>query len=139
MKKIVALMGSPRKNGNIATIIGEMLKGAKDSGAETILFNLIDMEIKPCVACYYCRKNEGCSIKYDLRYGKKQTITVYSQGASDSSYFQEYFAYNQKVLDMLGLEAVDHVLCCGANDRQFAAGDTALMQRAYAIGKRFAE
>ncbi len=187
MKKFVALMGSPRKNGNIATIIGEMLKGAKDSGAETILFNLIDMEIKPCVACYYCRKNEGCSIKddmsavyeaiknadvvifgspvymfqvtgqmkmlmdrlypllsgengiYDLRYGKKQTITVYSQGASDSSYFQEYFAYNQKILDMLGLEAVDHVLCCGANDRQFAAGDTALMQRAYAIGKRFAE
>jgi multimeric flavodoxin WrbA len=187
VKKIVALMGSPRKKGNTAAIIDEMLKGAQDASAETILFNLIDMNIKQCVACYYCRKNEGCSIKddmqavyeaiknadavifgspvymfqvtgqmkmlmdrlypllsgengiYDLRYGKKQTVTVYSQGASDSNYFQEYFAYNQKVLDMLGLEAVDHVLCCGANDRGFAAGNSALMQRAYAIGKQLAK
>ncbi|MBP2639805.1 MAG: NADPH-dependent reductase [Firmicutes bacterium] len=187
MKKVVALMGSPRKNGNTATIIGEILKGAQDAGAETNLFNLIDMNIKPCVACYYCRQHEGCAVKddmqavyeaiknadavimgspvymfqvtgqmkmlmdrlypllsgengsYALRYGKKQTVTVYSQGADDSNYFQEYFIYNQKVLDMLGLEAVDHVLCCGANDRRFAAGNSALMQRAYAIGKKLAE
>lgn len=187
MKKIVALMGSPRKNGNTATIIDEILKGARDAGAEASLFHLIDMNIKPCVACYYCRKNEGCSIKddmqavyeaiknadavimgspvymfqvtgqmkmlmdrlypllsgengiYDLRYGKKQTVTVYSQGADDSNYFQEYFVYNQKVLDLLGLEAVDHVLCCGANDRRFAAADSALMQRAYAIGQQLAK
>ena len=187
MKKVVAFMGSPRKNGNTAAIIAEMLKGAQSAGAETTLFSLIDMNIKPCMACYYCRKHEGCAIKddmqavydaikqadavimgspvymfqvtgqmkmlmdrlspllngengiFDLRYGKKQTVTVYSQGADDSSYFQEYFVYNQKILDFLGLEAVDHVLCSGANDRNFAVSDTALMQRAYAIGQKLAE
>ena len=186
MKKVVAFMGSPRKNGNTAAIIAEILKGAQSVGAETTLFSLIDMTIKPCMACYYCRKHEACAIKddmqavydaiknadavimgspvymfqvtgqmkmlmdrlypllsgengiYDLRYGKKQTVTVYSQGADDSSYFQDYFVYNQKILDFLGLEAVDHVLCCGANDRHFAAGDSALMQRAYAIGQKLA-
>ena len=35
MKKIVAFMGSPRKNGNTATLINEVIRGAQDAGAET--------------------------------------------------------------------------------------------------------
>jgi multimeric flavodoxin WrbA len=33
--KVVGFVGSPRKFGNTATLVGEVLRGARDVGAET--------------------------------------------------------------------------------------------------------
>jgi multimeric flavodoxin WrbA len=67
MKKLVAFIGSPRKNGNIAAIVGEIAKGAIEAGAETKIYNLSDMSIKPCQSCFYCRGVENCAIKDDMQ------------------------------------------------------------------------
>lgn len=67
MKKVVAFMGSPRKNGNTSTIIGEIIRGAKEVGAETKVYNLYDMNIKPCTSCFTCRKEDTCAINDDMQ------------------------------------------------------------------------
>jgi multimeric flavodoxin WrbA len=67
MKKLVAFIGSPRKNGNIAAIIGEITRGATEAGAETKIYNLNEMSIKPCQSCFYCRGVENCALKDDMQ------------------------------------------------------------------------
>lgn len=67
MKKIVAFVGSPRNNGNTATLVSEVARGAKEAGAEVKLYNLNDMTIRPCQGCFYCRREENCSINDDMQ------------------------------------------------------------------------
>ena len=67
MKKVVAFMGSPRKNGNTATHVKEVIRGAQESGAETTIFNLYDMNIKPCQGCLACRKTGHCVMQDDFQ------------------------------------------------------------------------
>jgi len=67
MKKMVAFMGSPRKNGNTATLVTEVIRGAQDAGAETTIFNLYDMIIKPCQGCFVCRKTGNCFMQDDFQ------------------------------------------------------------------------
>lgn len=68
MSKLVAFIGSPRKNGNIDTLVKAVIKGAQDSNIETKIYYLNDMKIKPCQACMYCREpsHDHCVIKDDM-------------------------------------------------------------------------
>jgi multimeric flavodoxin WrbA len=187
MKKIVAIMGSGRKDGNTATIINEIIKGAKDFNAQIKTYNLVDMKIKPCVGCFYCRKNELCFIKddmqellkdikesdavvigspiymfqvagqvkqvmdrlypllrgipgkYELGYGIKKTIAVYSQGSPNIDSFKQYIIHNNNSLNLLGLNVIDEIVCIGANDIEAALKNEGLLLKAYEIGKGLAE
>ena len=55
MSKLIAFVGSPRKNGNIDTVVKEVIRGATENQIETKIYYLNDMTIKPCQACMYCR------------------------------------------------------------------------------------
>jgi multimeric flavodoxin WrbA len=74
MKKVVAFIGSPRKNGNTATLTKEVIRGAQDAGAETTIYNLYDMNIKPCQGCLACRKTGRCVMQDDFQGMFKQII-----------------------------------------------------------------
>jgi multimeric flavodoxin WrbA len=67
MKKVIAFIGSPRKKGNTVTIIEEIMKGAKQAGAEVKIYYLNDMKIKPCQGCFYCRGIETCAIRDEMQ------------------------------------------------------------------------
>lgn len=67
MKKVVAFIGSPRKNGNTATLVKEVIRGAQEAGADTTVFNLYDMNIKPCQGCLVCRRTGHCIMQDDLQ------------------------------------------------------------------------
>lgn len=67
MKKVVAFIGSPRKNANTSTIVGEIIRGSKEAGAEAKVYDLNDMNIKGCQSCFYCRQADTCSIKDDMQ------------------------------------------------------------------------
>ena len=67
MKKVVAFMGSPRRDGNTSTLVKEVIRGAQDVGAETTIFNLYDMNIKPCQGCFVCRKTGHCVMQDDFQ------------------------------------------------------------------------
>ena len=64
--KVIAIVGSPRKNGNTELLTTHTLKAIAEEGLDTELIRLADLEIKPCNACMLCQKEEKCSIEDDL-------------------------------------------------------------------------
>ena len=65
MKKILIILGSPRKNGNTAALAEAFLNGAIESGHEITTYWLGDVTINPCKACDYCQRNNGECIQKD--------------------------------------------------------------------------
>ncbi len=68
-KKILILNSSPRPNGNTESLVDEFIRGAKDSGHDTIKFNIRQMNINPCLACEGCHTGKGtpCIQKDDMQ------------------------------------------------------------------------
>ena len=68
-KKVLILLGSPRKKGNSAILAQEIAKGAEAAGAEVESLYIHGMDIKPCQACWVCQNpdSEGCAIKDDMQ------------------------------------------------------------------------
>lgn len=66
--KVVAVLGSPHKDGPSSTIAKEVLRGAKDAGHEVVIYNINDMNVKGCQGCGYCKKNYAdCKLEDDLK------------------------------------------------------------------------
>lgn len=66
--KVLGFVGSPREGSNTGIMVDEVLKGASDEGAETKVFNLNKMNIKPCQACQHCKGNAGeCATNDDMQ------------------------------------------------------------------------
>ncbi len=66
---ILVLLGSPRKNGNSTALAEQIIKGAESMGAKVEKIYLNGMKIKPCQACYSCRKEDskGCAVDDDMQ------------------------------------------------------------------------
>lgn len=68
-KKVLVLLGSPRKKGNSTILAEEIAKGAESVGAlvETLYIN--GMNIKACQGCWTCQGEEskGCPIDDDMQ------------------------------------------------------------------------
>ncbi len=65
--KIVALFGSPRPNGNTATLAKAFIETAESFGAQVQSFLLNKLDIKGCQACDICKtKTDHCVIKDDI-------------------------------------------------------------------------
>jgi multimeric flavodoxin WrbA len=73
-QKILIVLGSPRKNGNTATLAEALAKGAGEAGAEVERFYLQGMSIHPCTGCDKCQEetDQLCVIDDDMQtlYGK---------------------------------------------------------------------
>lgn len=66
--KLVCLLGSPRKNGNSATVAARLTARAQELGAEVETIYLNGLEYRGCQACYACKQGaETCVIKDDLQ------------------------------------------------------------------------
>ena len=66
MKKILGIVGSPRRNGNTHLLVSRILQGAKDEGAVTDVLFLGDLTIRDCVGCHACWKGGQCSRKDNM-------------------------------------------------------------------------
>lgn len=66
MVKIIALYGSPRRDGNSATLLKQAVAGARQEGAEVEEIFLRDYKISPCLEIYGCIKNGECAIRDDF-------------------------------------------------------------------------
>lgn len=66
--KVVAICGSPRKQGNTALLIRTVLEPLAEAGADTELVELAGHAIRGCTACYICfhKKNGKCVLTKDL-------------------------------------------------------------------------
>ena len=67
MKKVVAVLGSPRRGGNSETIADKILDTAKSLGAQTTKFALNELSFRGCQACMGCKTgSETCVVNDDL-------------------------------------------------------------------------
>ncbi len=69
IKKIVILLGSPRKKGNSTILAEHIAAGARGAGAEVESLFIYGMDIRPCMACWKCQNPEskGCAIQDDMQ------------------------------------------------------------------------
>ena len=66
MKEVVIFNGSPRMDGNIATLLGAVSRGAQDQGAQVKTYTLFKMKFMACQSCFYCRLHDDCIITDEL-------------------------------------------------------------------------
>ncbi len=64
--KVLGVNCSPRKRGNSWTLLEEALAGARESGAETEMVTIAELDIHPCDGCYACIKTKVCHIRDDM-------------------------------------------------------------------------
>jgi len=62
----LGIIGSPRLGGNTDILVGEVLRGAADAGAEVERVFLADMHIGPCLGCDKCEGTNICIQEDDM-------------------------------------------------------------------------
>ncbi len=63
---IVAIYGSPRKNGNTDILMDNFLQPISEAGEEVCKIKLRELNLKPCIACGGCEKTGVCVFKDDI-------------------------------------------------------------------------
>jgi multimeric flavodoxin WrbA len=63
--RVVAFLGSPRKDGNTSLLLAEALRGVEESGHPVRTFNLAHLKIRPCLNCGGCDETGACVIVDD--------------------------------------------------------------------------
>jgi multimeric flavodoxin WrbA len=58
--RVLGIVGSPRHGGNTEILVDEILKGAREAGAQVEKVSLAELAIAPCQACYACRPGGEC-------------------------------------------------------------------------------
>ena len=68
-KKILVLLGSPRKKGNSTALADQIIAGAESVGAVAEKVFLHGTAISPCQACYACQRpdTKGCAIEDEMQ------------------------------------------------------------------------
>jgi multimeric flavodoxin WrbA len=76
VKEIVIFNGSPRMDGNTATLLNLIAKGARDNGAEVRFYTLFKMKFMACQSCFACRTRDDCAINDELHEALQKVKTA---------------------------------------------------------------
>lgn len=66
MKRILAIVGSPRRDGNTNILVSQMAEGASGIGAIVDTILLGDLQINECDGCHRCWQGKDCSKNDDM-------------------------------------------------------------------------
>ena len=67
VKKLLGIMGSPRKHGNTHAMVESILAGAQAHGAATEIIFLGDLTIQECNGCHVCWTGKACTKSDDMQ------------------------------------------------------------------------
>ncbi len=65
--RITAIYGSPRLEGNTATLLRRAVEGARGQGAAVEEIFLRDLKMSPCLEIYGCKRDGECAIRDDFQ------------------------------------------------------------------------
>ncbi|UCC96362.1 MAG: flavodoxin family protein [Phycisphaerales bacterium] len=66
-KQVLAVVGSPRRNGNTHILVSKIAEGARAAGAAVDELFLGELTIRECDGCHACWKGKECSKNDDMR------------------------------------------------------------------------
>ena len=101
--KVLAINGSPRKEGNTAAMLNTVLKVCKDTGHETELFQAGGRAVHGCTACGKCGTQKGqCAINDWINelYPKMKAADAIIIGSP--TYFSDLTPETKAVIDRTG-------------------------------------
>jgi multimeric flavodoxin WrbA len=64
---VIAFNGSPRRGGNIDILLGETIRGVQERIRSVTVYQLSDLNLKPCLSCGHCDDTARCVIKDDMQ------------------------------------------------------------------------
>lgn len=106
--KVIAFNGSPRKDGNTATLIDLVLGEIREKGIDTEVYQLGGKNIHGCMACYKCAENldKMCSVRNDaLNECVEKMMGADGIILGSPTYFADVSAEMKALIDRAGLVA----------------------------------
>ena len=96
---IIAIFGSPRLNGNTATLLHQAVKGAREAGVHVEEIVLRQLKISPCLEIYGCKSTGRCAIQDDFQ--KVQELLLAADGIMLASpiFFYTVSAHTKILMD----------------------------------------
>ncbi|MBI4653875.1 MAG: flavodoxin family protein [Nitrospirae bacterium] len=64
--KVIAFLGSPRKNGNTEILLKETIRGIEEAGLSVQIFDLNSLKLSPCQNCGGCDETGECIFHDDM-------------------------------------------------------------------------
>jgi multimeric flavodoxin WrbA len=103
--KIISILGSPRGiKGNTGSLLKPVLEAAQNAGAETELFSLGDLLVKPCKGCLeICHTKGKCHQKDDFEKIKNAMIEADGIIYASPNYNLTVSAQMKALIDRCGL------------------------------------
>lgn len=101
MSKIVllAILGSPRKNGNTEAVLDAAISGAQSAGADVEKVVLDKLKIQPCRECYTCSKNGYCVIEDDMQPLYRKILASNRMILASPIFFMNFSAQAKLMID----------------------------------------
>lgn len=99
MADVVAIYGSPRRDGNTAKLLKNCLKGVGEGNCEVQEFVLRDLKISPCLEIYQCKKDGDCAIKDDFQKIRDQILQAKALIIASPIFFYSVTAHTKTFID----------------------------------------
>jgi len=96
---LLAVYGSPRRNGNTVQLLGKAVKGARDGGAYVREVILRDRRISPCLEIYGCRETGRCVIQDDFQELYDELVSVDGLMLASPIFFYTVSAHTKAFMD----------------------------------------
>lgn len=99
MVKILAIYGSPRRNGNTSLLLKKAVKGALEAGAEVEEVFLRDLKMSPCLEIYGCKETGRCVIQDDFQKVYDQLLVCHGLMLASPIFFYTVSAHTKILMD----------------------------------------
>ena len=99
MLKIIAIYGSPRRNGNTSLLLQKAVQGAREAGADVEEVVLRDLKMSPCLEIYGCKKDGRCAIKDDFQNVYDQILACKGLMLASPIFFYTVSAHTKILMD----------------------------------------
>lgn len=96
---ILAVFGSPRREGNTSKLLQQAIAGAKDSGARVESIVLRDLRMSPCLEIYGCKKDGRCVIEDDFQGVYDQLLAADGMIIATPVFFYTASAHTKILID----------------------------------------
>ena len=99
MNRILAIYGSPRREGNTSLLLKKAVQGAREAGAEVEEVVLRDLKMSPCLEIYGCKKNGRCVIQDDFQSVYDKLLSCQGLMLASPIFFYTVSAHTKILMD----------------------------------------
>ena len=103
---IIGISSSPKYDGNTATLVRKILKGAENHGAQINEYHLPQYNINYCQGCFHCMRKGYCIIDDDFTMIQKMMLSANGIVIGSPTYGLAPNAMMKNFLDRIGMFAV---------------------------------